>query len=141
MESNQTVVPMQPWQLDRIRAKVQKMRGELTIRIYALPDMVFKIWYNPNDNVALYGREQWSEVEGRDRLRKAWRDEILRVIRTGKVRINVLYKDGVEAEEWFGPEPDMKPLKDTYDYIVNIEKYASNAIDTLLAVAPDHEED
>jgi hypothetical protein len=139
MESNQTNVPMQPWQLDRIRAKVQKMRGELTIRIYAPPDMVFKIWYNPNDNVALYGREQWSEAEGRDRLRKAWRDEILRVIRAGKARINVLYKNGVEIEEWFGPESDMKPLKDAYDYITNIEKHARNTIDALLPTA--HEED
>ena len=140
METNQVLVPMEAWQLDRIRTKVEKMQGELVIRIYA-PGKVYKIWYNPNDNVALYGREEWSEAEQRDRLRKAWRDEILRVIRSGKARINVLYKDGAKAEEWFGPEPDMKPFKDAYDYIVNIEKHARNAIDALLTTAQDQEED
>jgi len=128
---------MQSWQLDRIRAKVEKMMGELSIRIYAPDDTVYKIWYNSIDNVALYGREEWSEAEQRDRLKKAYRGQILDIICSGKARINVLYRDGVKAEEWFGPEPDMKPLKDTYDYIVNIEKHVKDALDALLtAVSP-----
>ncbi len=140
MESNQVLVSMEPWQLDRIRTKVEKAQGELVIRVYA-SGKVFKIWYNPNDNVALYGREEWCEAEQRDRLRKAWRDEILRVIRSGKARIHVLYKDGVKAEEWFGPEPDMKPLSEAYNFIVNVEKHAKDAIDALLTPASSQDED
>jgi len=119
--------------------KVEMMRGDLTIRIYA-PNAVYKTWYNPKHNVALYGREEWSEADQRIRLKPAWRDEILRVICSNKARIHVLYKDGVAAEEWFGPESDMKPLKDAYDYIMTVEKQAKDAIESLLASAGQEED-
>jgi hypothetical protein len=131
MEAKQVVACMQPWQLDRIRAKVEKMMGEISIRIYAPDGVVYRIWYNSNHNVALYGREEWSETEQRDRLKKAYRGKILQIICSGKARINVLYKDGAKAEEWFGPDPDMKPLKDAYDYVINIEKHVKDAVDAL----------
>lgn len=130
---------MQPWQLDRIRNKVEKMAGELSIRIYAADGAVYRIWYNHTDGVALYGREEWNDAEKRDRMKKAWRDEILQILHSGQARINVLYRDGMKASEWFGPERDMKPINEVYQYIMNVEKHVKNDVDEPLATATEED--
>jgi hypothetical protein len=114
------------WQVDFIRSKVDEMKGELGIRIYA-GGATYKIWYNPNDDVALLARIKWDEQSRRERLSKAWPDEVLRAINSQGTRIHVQYRNSEKRSEWFGPDRGMKPISEAYNYIASFKLNGKDA--------------
>ena len=111
----------QAWQVDFIKSKVDEMKGELSIRIYA-SNVTYKVWYNPNDDVALLGKVTWDEQSNRERLSKAWPDEVLRAMNAQATRVHIQYRNNEKKSEWFGPDKNMRPIQETYDYITAISK-------------------
>jgi hypothetical protein len=112
----------QAWQVDFIRSKVDEMKGDLGIRIYA-SSTTYKVWYNPNDDVALLGKVTWDEQSNRERLSKAWPDEVLRAMNAQATRIHIQYRSNEKKSEWFGPDKNMRPIQEIYDYITTFKRH------------------
>jgi len=112
----------QAWQVDFIKSKVDEMKGELSIRIYA-SNATYKVWYNPNDEVALLGKVTWDEQSNRERLSKAWPDEILRAMNAQTTRVHIQYRNNEKKSEWFGPDKKMRPIGEIFDYIVSFARH------------------
>jgi len=130
---------MQGWQIERVRDKVDRMGGELNIRIYLSDDATFKIWYNPRDDVALYGRVVYDN-NGREGLAKAWLRELLHAVNSKGARIFVQYRNDEKKSAWFGPENDMKPINAAYQYVMSLDSHGRHKREQISAVA-DSEED
>jgi hypothetical protein len=104
--------PVQLWQLARIRGRVEEMAGGLDIKVYRDNDAPLRIWYNPVDDVALYAKVVWNKQLERPKLEKASEDE---------TKVNVNCKDGKKEPEWFGAEPDMRPIGELYSYVMSFD--------------------
>jgi hypothetical protein len=116
----------QPWQIDFIRGKIDEMKGELIIKIYA-SGATYKVWYNPNDDVALLGRVVWDGVNGRERLSKAWPDEMLAALNTSGTRVHVQYRNNEKRSEWFGPDKkNMRPMGELFDYVTSFKRHETS---------------
>ena len=113
--------PVQLWQLARIRTRVKEMSGGLDIMIYGENDPPFRIWYNPTDDVALYARVVWNEQLKRPKLEKASEHDLLAALNSEETKVNVNCKDGKKEPEWFGAEPDMRPIGELYSYVMSFD--------------------
>jgi hypothetical protein len=116
---------MQSWQVEHVRDKVDEMAGSLNIQIHTATDIIYKIWYNQRDDVALYGRVSYDKQSNRDKLNKALVYEIVDVINRKGTRICVRYRNHAKQTTWFGPENDMKPVNAAYAYIMAFKKHGS----------------
>jgi len=102
------------------------MKGELSVRIYA-PKATYKIWYNPNDHVALLGKVVWDDQNQRERLSKAWPDEVLRAMNGEGTRVHVQYRNNEKRSEWFGPDKDnMRPISELFDYVTSFKRHETS---------------
>jgi len=110
---------LEPWELERIKEKVQKMAGRLEVTVFA-PDNRYRIWYYPPDGVALYARMVWDEAHHRERSKKAWPREILDAMENRHTKVHVRVKNGGKVDGWFGAEHDMKPVGSLYRYIADL---------------------
>ena len=114
--------PFQSWQVDFIRGKVDEMKGELNVRIYRA-NATYRIWYNPNDDVALIGKVVWDEQHQRERLTKAWPNEVLETLNRKGTRIHVQYRNSEKKSQWFGPNRNMLPIEQAYEYIASFIRH------------------
>ena len=113
---------LQVWEIERLRDAVQKMNGELNIRIFTPNDEVFRIWYNPADRVALYGRVVWNEGEQRERMEKAYLRQIQHAFNQQRVKVRVEYRDGEEMLEWFDREDEDQAAESAYQFVMDLTK-------------------
>jgi len=113
--------PVQMWQLARIRGRVEEMAGGLDIKIYRDNDAPFRIWYNPVDDVALYAKVVWNKQLERPKLEKASEHDLLAALNSEETKVNVNCKDGKKEPEWFGAEPDMRPIGELYSYVMSFD--------------------
>ncbi len=114
----------QQWQVDFIKSKIDEMKGELDVKIYAAKT-AYKIWYNPNDDVALLGKVVWDGM--RERLSKAWPDEVLRAMNEEGTRIHVQYRNNEKRSEWFGPDKkNMRPIDELFDYVTSFKRHETS---------------
>ncbi len=118
-----SVAFFQPWQVDFIRGKIDEMKGELSIKVYA-SGLTYKVWYNPSDDVALLGRVVWDGTSGRERLSKAWPDEVLAALNAPGTRVHVQYRNNEKRSEWFGPDrKNMRPIDELFDYVTPFKRH------------------
>ena len=123
---------MESWQIERIRSKVDEMEGELNVRIYTLDGTIYRIWYNPRDDVALYGRVAWDKQRGKEGMVKAWLNQIVQAVNAKGTRIFVQYRNEEKKSAWFGPERDMRPISAAYEFIMSFTKQEKDDLETLL---------
>ncbi len=107
---------MERWQLDRIKDKVEELKGRLEVRVYS-PDDVYRIWYFERDDVALYGKIRTDE-DG-EHIDKSYATTILEAIGLG-ARVAVTLSGDRKASKWFGPEQDMAPVEELYRYVMSL---------------------
>jgi hypothetical protein len=118
-----SAVSFQPWQVDFIRGKIDEMKGELSIKVY-VSGATYKVWYNPNDDVALLGRVMWDGVSSRERLSKAWPDEVLAALNAPGTRVHVQYRNNEKRSEWFGPDKkNMRPIDELFDCVTSFKRH------------------
>lgn len=112
---------MEIWQLERIKEKVEELAGRLEVKIYAPDRSIYRIWYYPPDDVALYARVIMDERK-HEKSEKAWAPELVEALRNPatKVRVGIRSTEGNE-ERWFGSERDMSPLDEIYQYTMDLE--------------------
>ncbi|MGA2462642.1 MAG: hypothetical protein ABSF82_14585 [Candidatus Bathyarchaeia archaeon] len=111
---------MEIWQLERIKDKVEELEGRLEVRIFALDGTIYKIWYYPRDDVALYGKLVLDEEKRRERSEKAWPRTLLEAMKHRDTKVQVRIRNNGRTEKWFGSEPDMSPLDEVYRYVVEL---------------------
>jgi hypothetical protein len=111
---------LQLWQLERMKDKVEELEGRLEVRIYAPDEAIYKIWYYPRDDVALYGKLAMDEEKHRERSEKAWVNELLEAMRNPDTKVQVRVRNNEGTERWFGSEPDMAPLDEVYKYVLEL---------------------
>lgn len=97
------------------------LAGLLDVTIYSGRD-TYRIWYNPADAVALCGKIVWDAEHDKERLTKAWPEQVLAALNAETAKAHVHYKDlsGSKKSAWFGGEPDMRPLGELYAYVMSL---------------------
>ena len=110
------------WKVEQLRDAVQRLEGEMNIRIFTIDGQIFRVWYNPADHVALFGRVIWNEAEQRERAEKAYLKQIYRALNQAGVKIRIEYRDGEKLLEWFDSEIDKDAAEKAYRYAMDLLK-------------------
>jgi hypothetical protein len=111
---------LQLWQLERIRDQVEQLEGRLEVKIYAPDEAIYKIWYYSRDDVALYAKLVMDEEKRRERSEKAYANTLLEAMANPNTKVQVRVRNKERTERWFGSEPDMSPLDDVYQYVIEL---------------------
>jgi hypothetical protein len=111
---------LESWQLERVKDKVEELQGRLEVRVYAPDEAIYRIWYYPRDDVALYGKLVVDEEKRHERSEKAWPGTLLEAMRHPDTKVQVRIRNNERTERWFGSEPDMSPLDEVYGYVVEL---------------------
>jgi hypothetical protein len=126
------------WKIEQLRDAVQKLEGEMNIRIFTMNGQVFRIWYNPTDRVALFGRVVWNEDEDRERVEKAYLRQIQDALDQAGVKIRIEYRDGERLLEWFDSDVDKDTIEKAYRYAMDLLK---KGVEKLAAATKNAAED
>lgn len=113
---------LQAWEIEQLRDAVQRMDGELNIRIFTPDGEIFRIWFNPADQIALYGRVVWNEKEQRERMMKVYLRQIQRAVNEPKAKVRVEYRDGEKLLEWFDREDSEEAAENAYRFVMDLLK-------------------
>jgi hypothetical protein len=113
---------LQLWHIEQIRDKVEELEDEINVKIYSQDGVVYKIWYNPVARVALYARVIWDEQHKKERLVKAWPQQILKALNSKAVKIRVERRNDRRYVEWFDSTKDSNAVLNAYNYILSITK-------------------
>jgi hypothetical protein len=103
-----------------MKDKVEELEGRLEIRIYSPDEVIYKIWYFPRDDVALYGKIVLDEDKRQERTEKSWANELLEAMKNPATKAQVRLRNNERTERWFGSESDMSPLDEVYTYVLEL---------------------
>jgi hypothetical protein len=113
---------VQLWHIEQIRDKVEELEDEINVKIYSQDGTVYKIWFNPMAKVALYAKVIWDDQRKKERLVKAWPQQILKALNSKVVKIRVERRDGGRYVEWFDSTKNPNAVLNAYNYILSLTK-------------------